>query len=93
MEQRRRLDEQEARLAAGSAELLKHGARRLDQAARSLEALSPLAILGRGYAIAERADGRVLRTIQDVAAGDAVLVRLADGRIVCDVKEAARNGE
>lgn len=45
-----------------------------------LEAVGPTATLARGYAIVQRArDGAVVRSISDVAAGDALTVRVADG--------------
>jgi exodeoxyribonuclease VII large subunit len=59
-------------------------------ATASLDALSPLAVLQRGYAIAQREDGTLLRDANAVAIGDSVQVRLAKGRIrtrVEDVKE------
>jgi len=54
---------------------------RLGLAAASLDALSPLAVLQRGYAIAERADGRLLRDAGSVALGDSIRVQLAKGRL------------
>jgi exodeoxyribonuclease VII large subunit len=51
-------------------------------AAGRLDSLSPLAVLGRGYAIARRAaDGRIVRDPADVAPGDALAVRVAGGEI------------
>jgi exodeoxyribonuclease VII large subunit len=50
------------------------------QAAR-LHALSPLAVLGRGYAIALAPDGRVLRRAVEAAVGDVLSVRLGEGAI------------
>ncbi len=50
-----------------------------------LEALSPLAILGRGYALCLRPDGSLIRTVTAVAAGDSVEVRVRDGLIDCEV--------
>ena len=43
--------------------------------------MSPLATIARGYSIVQRGDGRVVRNTRDVAAGDAVHARLADGRL------------
>jgi exodeoxyribonuclease VII large subunit len=47
-----------------------------------LEALSPLAVLSRGYAIAfsERTQ-RALRSVNEAQAGDGVRLRLADGEL------------
>jgi exodeoxyribonuclease VII large subunit len=44
-------------------------------------ALSPLETLRRGYAVLQDSDGHVVTSVADVAAGDAVSVRVADGRI------------
>ena len=54
-------------------------------AAASLDALSPLAVLHRGYAIAQREDGRLLRDTKDVSVGDSINVRLAKGRLTAEV--------
>jgi exodeoxyribonuclease VII large subunit len=54
---------------------------RLGLAAASLDALSPLAVLHRGYAIAQDASGKPLRDAAAVAAGDDVSVRLAKGKL------------
>ena len=61
--------------------------RRLGLAAASLDAMSPLAVLGRGYALATDAGGRVLRSARGVRAGEAVRVRLAEGSLRCRVEE------
>ncbi len=54
----------------------------LQSLARGLEATSPLATLGRGYAIVTRAaDGIVLRDASGVAAGTEIEARLARGRL------------
>ncbi|HET6645961.1 MAG TPA: exodeoxyribonuclease VII large subunit, partial [Pyrinomonadaceae bacterium] len=54
---------------------------RLGLAAASLDALSPLAVLQRGYAIAQDESGNLLRDAQSTSVGDSVRVRLARGRI------------
>lgn len=55
--------------------------KRLGLVAASLDALSPLAVLQRGYAIAQHKDGRLLRDTHSVSIGDQVRVRLARGRL------------
>jgi exodeoxyribonuclease VII large subunit len=50
-----------------------------------LRALSPAATLQRGYAIVQRGDGHVLRAAGDVAEGDPLRVRLADGELAAKV--------
>ena len=54
---------------------------RLGLAAASLDALSPLAVLQRGYAIAQDASGKPLRDAAAVNVGDQVAVRLAKGKL------------
>lgn len=51
------------------------------RAAARLDALSPLKVLARGYAIATRPDGRAVRSAADVAAGDVVHLRVRDARL------------
>jgi exodeoxyribonuclease VII large subunit len=46
-----------------------------------VRALSPASTLERGYAVVQRGDGRVVRSPDDVAAGDPVRVRLAHGEL------------
>ena len=60
---------------------LQQGRERLALAVASLDALSPLGVLQRGYAIAQDASGRLLRDAAMVAPGDAVSVRLAKGKL------------
>jgi exodeoxyribonuclease VII large subunit len=65
-----RLDDARARLAVATA---------------SLDALSPLAVLGRGYALAEDAEGRLLRDAAMAQPGDYLNLRLARGHLRCRV--------
>jgi len=56
--------------------------------ARSLEAVSPLATLSRGYAVVtDDADGSVLRHASEAVAGERIRARLADGELRCRVEE------
>ncbi len=53
---------------------------------RSLDTISPLATLDRGYAILTRqADGHVIHQAADVAAGEQITARLAEGQLRCTV--------
>lgn len=66
---------------------------RLGRAADRLQALSPLAALARGYAVAQDADGKVLRRVEAFRAGGRFRLRVADGRIDCLVEGVERDGE
>lgn len=75
-----------ARDAAASARL-DDGRARLAVAAASLDALSPLAVLGRGYALAADERGKLLRRASESKTGDRVRLRLAEGALACRVEE------
>ena len=74
--------------------LLSASSGKLEVAASRLDALSPLAVLSRGYAIAtRRGESRPLRDSQEVAEGEAVDVRLHRGRLFCEVRGRELRGE
>ncbi len=60
-------------------------AERLRGLERQIAAYSPLAVLQRGYSIARRADGRIIRTAADVTVGETVTTRLARGEFTSEV--------
>ncbi|RUR53039.1 exodeoxyribonuclease VII large subunit [Vreelandella populi] len=59
---------------------------RLTSAARELNAISPLAVLGRGYAIAQDEKGQVVRRATDTQPGQKLSLRLGEGRLSVEVK-------
>jgi exodeoxyribonuclease VII large subunit len=91
---RRRLAAVRTRLVASDGRLTgalarrRHAAdARLRTTAARLESLSPLRVLGRGYAVAFAADGAVIRDAGDVAQGQRIRVRLERGELGCEVKD------
>jgi len=60
---------------------LEEARRRLGLAATSLDALSPLAVLQRGYAIAQDKAGKLVRDARSLSVGDPFKVRLAQGSV------------
>ena len=70
---------------------LESGRARLSRAAAALSALSPLAVLQRGYALAEDERGKLLRAARSVQVGDSVRLRLAEGQVRCRVEEVESN--
>ncbi len=85
-----RLDYGQRRLAAAMQTVTDREKGRLAAAAASLDALSPLRVLGRGYALAQTAKGDVLRSVSQVEAGEKVKLRLSEGRLTCVVTEKER---
>lgn len=82
-----RCSELARRLTQAGCEIVDRRANRLAALSAHLQHLAPQAVLARGYAIARDAEGRVLRSVAAVAAGDAVSVELADGRLHTRVTE------
>jgi exodeoxyribonuclease VII large subunit len=57
-----------------------------------LDALSPLKVLARGYAIATRQDGRAIRSPDDIRSGDALEVLVRDARLEATVTKVEARG-
>ena len=86
-DRRQDIDHLTHRLCAGMRAVTDGEGRRFGALAASLDALSPLKVLGRGYALAQTVDGTVLRSAGQVEPGETVHLRLAEGGLVCQVKE------
>ena len=84
-ERRVLLDYQRDRLGRGLGASLAGERERFARLAASLDAMSPLKVLGRGYAIPQKADGGVVRSKKDVAPGETLKLRVSDGAIDCKV--------
>lgn len=84
---RHRLGELTQRLRHAIERRLERDRLTLQQAARALHTVSPLATLERGYAILFDEAGKVLRSTQGVEAGTALRARLADGELGLRVEE------
>lgn len=86
-EDRQRLDELTERALHGLAAGHRLRRARVDGLASRLQALSPLAVLQRGYAVVRGPDGRILQSVQQVKPGDAIAARLKDGELSAQVKQ------
>jgi exodeoxyribonuclease VII large subunit len=81
------------RLAGAMQEQLGERAQRLALASRTLDAVSPLATLGRGFSVVSRvADGALLRDSAQAPAGTEIEARLARGRLRATVTQS-REGQ
>ncbi len=86
------LDRQAERLEGLASARLSRERGRFAALATGLDAMSPLKVLGRGYAVAQR-DGTVLKSVKTVKAGERVDLRLSDGSLACDVREVMPDGK
>ena len=86
------LDHEQRRLLASGCQLLEPFRRQAGLSAAQLDALSPLAVLGRGYSIARDGDGGVVKSIEQAQAGQKLDVTVSDGVIECSVSGVRRAG-
>ena len=71
-------------LAAQSGTVAKNRQRFVAQVSK-LDAMSPLKVLTRGYAMVAKEDGQIVRSVSDVKPKDPIAVRVSDGTIVATV--------
>lgn len=76
------------RLTGVTERLLERSNARLAAGAARLDALSPLRVLERGYAVARDANGRVLRRVAQFTPGSPFQLRVQDGEIAARVSDA-----
>ncbi len=83
-----RLERVGDRLSGVMSRSMERFASRLAAGAARLDALSPLKVLERGYAVARTPDGRVLRRVSQFARGTAFRLRVTDGEVPARVSDA-----
>ncbi len=83
---RQRLDVNHHRFQTALTQSRQRAINRLDHARAKLDLLSPRATLARGYSITRLADGRVVKTVGTVKAGDQICTLVADGEFSSVVK-------
>jgi exodeoxyribonuclease VII large subunit len=90
---RRRLTDLSARLDRAVARHLDRARHRVGSSAGRLDSLSPLAVLARGYSLTRRPSGEIVRSVRQVAVGDAVDVLLSEGTLACRVDATKERDE
>jgi exodeoxyribonuclease VII large subunit len=83
---RARANELDAKLVAAAKHALRADAERVARLAGRLDAMSPLKVLSRGYAIVTK-NGHAVRHASEVAPGDRLRVRVGEGAFDAEVKE------
>ena len=81
------LDHAQEKLLAAMELVIEGHTRRFTHAAASLDALSPLRVLHRGYCVAQKADKTILRSSMQVEPGESIFLQLAQGDLQCQVTE------
>ncbi len=83
--QREKLETSISRLEQGFERRLEGEQKRLAVFTGKLDALSPLKVLSRGYAVVTAKDGSVLHSPEDVLPGEQVTIRLAKGEVPAEI--------
>lgn len=92
LDQRRRsLELLKNRMVAAQNSCISQKNSRYIAAVSKLDAMSPLKVLTRGYSMAYTESGEVLRSVDQVNAGDCITVALSDGTLSATVMEKRRN--
>ena len=86
------LDRTSIRLDHAASDRLTREQNRFAKACAKMEAYDPFAVLSRGYSIAEREDGSIVRSVRNVSKNDKLSVRVSDGTIACTVDETVEKG-
>ena len=74
-------------LSASMNRLIGDRRRDIEKLSAHLDALSPLNVLGRGYSLTCSADGTVIKSVGDAAAGDEIVTHLPDGDLSSTISE------
>ena len=79
------------RLISAETRKLEVEKRRFVELTAKLDAMSPLKVLTRGYAMVQSGEGKVLRSVSQVDCGDNIEISVSDGKIIAAVTEVKEN--
>lgn len=79
------------RLLAAQVQQLESKKRRFVEQTARLDAMSPLKVLTRGYAMAQTQDGTVLRSVKQVELGERIAISVSDGVLSATVMDKKEN--
>ena len=84
------LDRIRDRLIAAQEAQLSNSKSRFVALTASLEAMSPLKVLTRGYAIASDTNGKCIKSVNEISAGDRLHLTFSDGKAQCVVNSSEK---
>ena len=91
-QKRKALELLESRLVAAQNQQIARNKQKFVALTAALDAMSPLKVLTRGYAVAEKEDGQILRSVKQAVPGERITVSLSDGALTAQVLEVKENG-
>lgn len=88
---RQNLDYIYRRLVAAQERIISDSRKNFISLAASLDAMSPLRVLSRGYTVASKADGDTVKQASELNKGDKINLRFSDGEAACVVENLKLN--
>jgi exodeoxyribonuclease VII large subunit len=82
-----------SRLISAQTQRLNHQRQRFIATTAKLDAMSPLKVLTRGYAVATGSEGEIIRSVHQINPGQKLRVKVSDGTIIADVLERKADHE
>ena len=86
-QKRKNLELLKSRLLSAQTQNLSRKNQRYIAMVSKLDAMSPLKVLTRGYSVAQKEDGTILRSVSQVQTGEPIDITLSDGRIHATVSD------
>ena len=86
-QKRKNLELLENRLVSANTRIIEQKQRQFVSLTAKLDAMSPLKVLTRGYAMAQTEDGAVLKSVQQTAVGNRIKITLGDGSLTAAVTQ------
>lgn len=83
-----RLDDRVGRLQRRAPQILTEHALAIDNLEKRVGLLDPVNVLARGWSITRTADGRVVRSIDDVRVGESLVTTVSDGTVAATVTDS-----
>lgn len=88
------LDYNDNKLEGSIARIIEQKYQKLCKLVASLDALNPLAVLTRGFAIAMEIQGnQIIPSVKELEKHDQILLRMRDGNAICDVRKIIKENE
>ena len=76
-----------ARLVSAGQKQIAERRQALVQSAAALDAMSPLKVLSRGYVVADKGNGEIVRSLKQLSKGELLELLFTDGKASCMVEE------
>ena len=92
IQRRKTLELLKGRVFTAQTKVIHSHKQRFIAATAKLDAMSPLKVLTRGYAMAQDENGEVVRSVKQVSAGDRLDISLGDGKLTTTVTDIKENG-